>query len=302
MLACSANWATLKQNSKTESTLKMSNSRIDRCFANCADENRPALITFITAGDPDRSASQEILNTLVAAGSDLVELGMPFSDPMAEGIPIQLSSRRALNAGQKMEDTFKIVEKFRESNESTPIVLMGYYNPVYSFGNDRFLDRCVESGVDGLIIVDLPPEADDELCIPAIERGINFIRLATPTTDEHRLPVVLDNTTGFVYYVSITGITGSVAPDSDKVSNAVKQIKRHTKLPVAVGFGVKTPEQAQIIGRDSDGVVVGSAIVDAIKVSLSADGKATSKTTESVYNLVVELAKGVRNSKSDNRK
>jgi len=270
----------------------MAETRIDRRFAALREEGRPALVTFITAGDPDAATSLEILKGLPAAGADIIELGMPFSDPMAEGPPIQRASERALRAGQTMAKTLEMVRKFRQGDDATPIVLMGYYNPIYSYGNERFLDDAKAAGVDGLIIVDLPPEADDELCLPAIERGINFIRLATPTTDDKRLPAVLANTSGFVYYVSILGITGTASPDVGKVSAAVDRIKRHTHLPVAVGFGVKAAGQATAIGRTADGVVVGSAIVNAIAATLDDNGKATGSTVKAVTDLIAELASG----------
>lgn len=276
----------------------MTKTRIDRRFAECAEKNRPALVTFITAGDPDMQTSSDILRSLPEAGADVIELGMPFSDPMAEGIPIQLSSQRALAAGQTMQKTLQMVRDFRTVDQDTPIVLMGYYNPIYSYGSETFLEDAKAAGVDGLIIVDLPPEADDELCIPALNAGINFIRLATPTTDDKRLPTVLANTSGFVYYVSITGITGSASPNTANVRTAVKRIKGHTNLPVAVGFGVKTPDQARIIGQDSDGVVVGSAIVNAIKDSLSEDGHPTERTVSAVSTLVASLADGVRQARA----
>lgn len=272
----------------------MANTRIDRRFAALADDKRPALVTFITAGDPDLATSLEILKSLPAAGADVIELGMPFSDPMAEGPPIQRASERALKAGQTMARTLEMVREFRNGDDATPIVLMGYYNPIYSYGNERFLDDARAAGVDGLIIVDLPPEADDELCIPAMARGINFIRLATPTTDARRLPRVLENTSGFVYYVSILGITGTASPDTAKVRKAVERIKGHTHLPVAVGFGVKTAEQAAAIGAYADGVVVGSAIVNAIASTLDPDGQATVDTVASVTGLVADLSAGTR--------
>lgn len=271
----------------------MTGTRIDRRFKACAEKGRPALVTFITAGDPDLATSQAILEALPAAGADVIELGMPFSDPMAEGIPIQLATQRALKAGQTMDRTLAMVRKFREKDQDTPIVLMGYYNPIYVRGPEAFVAEAHAAGVDGLIVVDIPPEADDELCIPALEGGINFIRLATPTTDDRRLPAVLKNTSGFVYYVSVTGITGSAALNTTNVSAAVKRIKGHTDLPVAVGFGVKTAEDAQAIGKDADGVVVGSVLVEAIRNSLDADGQATDKTVAAVTNLVSSLAGGV---------
>jgi tryptophan synthase alpha chain len=269
-------------------------TRIDRRFAALRKAARPALVTFVTAGDPDYDTSLAILKRLPSAGADIVELGMPFSDPMADGPAIQAAGLRALKAGQTMAKTLDIVRAFRTGDAETPIVLMGYYNPIYIYGPDRFLTDAKAAGVDGLIIVDLPPEADDELCIPAMRAGLNFIRLATPTTDDIRLPTVLQNTSGFVYYVSIAGITGTKTPDNLRVAEAVDRIKRHTDLPVAVGFGVKTPEQAAAIGRNADGVVVGSALVSAIAGSLGEDGRATPGTVEAVTELVGALAQGVR--------
>jgi tryptophan synthase alpha chain len=269
-------------------------TRIDRRFAALKAEGRAGLVTFVTVGDPDYETSLEIARALPAAGADVIELGMPFSDPMADGPAIQASGLRALHAGQTMVKTLEMVRTFRQQDDDTPIVLMGYYNPIYSYGNDRFLAEAREAGVDGLIIVDLPPEEDEELCLPALEAGLNFIRLATPTTDEHRLPTVLANTSGFVYYVSILGITGTAAPDTAKVAAAVTRIKRHTILPVAVGFGVRTAEQARAIGKEADGVVVGSALVSAVKDSLDGQGRATDRTVAAVTDLVAELAGGVR--------
>lgn len=269
-------------------------TRIDRRFAALKAEGRAALITFVMAGDPDYETSLEIARALPAAGADIIELGMPFSDPMADGPAIQASGLRALHAGQTMVKTLEMVRTFRQQNDDTPIVLMGYYNPIYSRGNDRFLAEAREAGVDGLIIVDLPPEEDEELCLPALKAGLNFIRLATPTTDEHRLQTVLANTSGFVYYVSILGITGTAAPDTAKVAAAVTKIKRHTILPVAVGFGVRTAEQACAIGKEADGVVVGSALVNAVKGSLDGRGRATDRTVADVTDVVAELAGGVR--------
>ena len=272
-------------------------TRLTRRFARLAAEGRPALVTFTMAGDPDYAVSSEILMALPAAGADVIELGMPFSDPMADGPAIQMAGQRALKAGQTLAITLEMVRAFRAGDDETPIVLMGYYNPIYSYGNERFLKDAAAVGVDGLIIVDLPPEADDELCIPALSAGINFIRLATPTTDDKRLPTVLQNTSGFVYYVSITGITGTAAPDTGKVAAAVSRIKRLTDLPVAVGFGVKTPEQAAAIGANADGVVVGSALVEAVRTSLAADGAATDATVPAVSGLVSALAEGVRSAR-----
>lgn len=269
-------------------------TRIDQKFEEVAAAGRPALVTFITGGDPDFDTSLAILKALPTAGADVIEVGMPFSDPMAEGIPIQLSSQRALAGGMTLQKTLDLVAAFREDDNTTPIVLMGYYNPIYSRGCEAFIDAALKAGVDGLIVVDLPPEADEELCIPALKAGLNFIRLATPTTDDKRLPTVLANTSGFVYYVSITGITGTASPNVVRVGEAVARIKRHTELPVAVGFGVKTPEQAQEIGKNADGVVVGSAIVSTVRESLDENGAATPATVPGVVSLVEALAAGVK--------
>jgi len=269
-------------------------TRIDARFAALKTEKRPALITFITAGDPDLETSAAILAGLPGAGADVIELGMPFSDPMADGPAIQASSQRALKAGQTMVKTLQMVRDFRAKDATTPIVLMGYYNPIYVYGNARFTKDAKEAGVDGLIVVDVPPEADDELCLPAVEAGLNFIRLATPTTDKARLPAVLKNTSGFVYYVSITGITGAAAPVVNDVQKQVSAIKSATPLPVVVGFGVKSGEQAKALGRTADGVVVGSALVSGIEKSLGSKGEATPGTAEAVLKLVKELSSALR--------
>ncbi|MBN9673140.1 tryptophan synthase subunit alpha [Roseibium aggregatum] len=276
----------------------MSQTRIDRRFKACAEAGRPALVTFITAGDPDLETSQVVLNSLPAAGADVIELGMPFSDPMAEGIPIQLANQRALAAGQTMDKTLDMVRAFREQDQDTPVILMGYYNPIYVRDPKKFVHVAKEAGVDGFIIVDIPAEADDELCIPALEAGLNFIRLATPTTDDKRLPAVLANTSGFVYYVSVTGITGADIKDTGRVATAVNRIKGHTELPVAVGFGVKTADQAANIGKDADGVVVGSVLVNAIRESLDGEGKATATTVRAVTDVVSDLASGCARARS----
>jgi tryptophan synthase alpha chain len=269
-------------------------SRIDARFAALKSENRKALITFVSAGDPDFDASSAILAGLPEAGADIIELGMPFSDPMADGPAIQLSSQRALKAGQDMGRTLDMVRAFRRKDNDTPIVLMGYYNPIYVYGNERFVADAKDAGVDGLIVVDVPPEADEELCLPAVDAGLNFIRLATPTTDAKRLPAVLSNTSGFVYYVSITGITGAATPEVDAVHNQVMRIKQETSLPVVVGFGVKTGEQAKAIAAVADGVVVGSALVSRIEKSLGSKGEATPGTVKDVLAMVRELSASLR--------
>ena len=245
-------------------------TRIDTRFAELKREGRAAFVTFVMCGDPDIETSLAIIKALPSAGADVIELGMPFTDPMADGPSIQAAGLRALKAGTTLKKTLDVVRRFREGDNATPIILMGYYNPIYIHGVDKFLSDAKTAGVDGLILVDMPPEEDDELCIPALKAGLNFIRLATPTTDDKRLPAVLANTSGFVYYVSITGITGSAAADSAKVSQAVGRIKRHTQLPVCVGFGIRTPEAARTIAGAADGVVVGTALVDAIRDSLDA--------------------------------
>jgi tryptophan synthase alpha chain len=268
-------------------------TRIDRRFAALKHEGRSALVTFLMSGDPDYETSLAVIKALPAAGADVIELGMPFTDPMADGPAIQAAGLRALKGGQTLKKTLAMVRAFRETEHDTPIVLMGYYNPIYIYGVDRFLADAKSAGVDGLILVDLPPEEDDELCLPALRAGLNFIRLATPTTDDKRLPAVLANTSGFVYYVSITGITGSAIPDTAKVTGAVARIKRHTALPVCVGFGVKDAQSAASIARGADGVVVGTALVEALRHSL-VNGRSSPHTVKAVAGLVAELAGGVR--------
>ncbi len=268
-------------------------TRIDRRFAALKEEGRAALVTFVMAGDPDYDTSLAIVKALPPAGADLIEIGMPFTDPMADGPAIQAAGLRALKGGQTMKRTLSLVREFRRTDDATPIVLMGYYNPIYIYGVDQFLVDAKAAGVDGLIVVDLPPEEDNELCLPALKAGFNFIRLATPTTDDKRLPAVLANTSGFVYYVSITGITGSAAPDAGKVSSAVERIKRHSALPVCVGFGVRTAEQARVFAERADGVVVGSALIDTVRKHLDTEGKPTPGTADAVADLVRALASGV---------
>ena len=269
-------------------------ARIEARFARCRAEGRAALVTYVMAGDPDPETSLALLRSLPRAGADIVEFGLPFTDPMADGPAIQAAGLRALRAGQTTARTLDLVRRFRADDADTPLILMGYFNPIYQYGVERFLDDARGAGVDGLIVVDLPPEEDDELCLPALQAGLAFIRLATPTTDDRRLPAVLTNTAGFVYYVSITGITGAATPDFGRVATAVERIKRHTALPVVVGFGVKTGAHAAAIAGGADGVVVGSALIQAVKDSLDPAGQATSRTVEAVTTLVGELSAGVR--------
>ncbi len=272
-------------------------TRIDRLFATLKAEARPGLVIYVMAGDPDRETARQILKELPKAGADIIEFGMPFSDPMADGPAIQAAGLRALDGGQTLKKTLEDIAWFRETDPDTPVVLMGYYNPIYIYGVDAFLADARTAGIDGLIVVDLPPEEDDELCLPALRAGLNFIRLATPTTDNKRLPAVLNNTSGFVYYVSITGITGAASPETGLVADAVERIKGHTDLPVAVGFGVRTPEQAAAIGRTADAVVVGSAVVGTIHSHLDDQGRAAGDTVGAVGELVKALAQGVRASR-----
>ena len=269
-------------------------ARIDATFARCRAEGRAALVTYVMAGDPDPETSLKVLEALPASGADIVEFGLPFTDPMADGPAIQAAGLRALKAGQGVAKTLDLVRRFRAGNADTPVILMGYFNPIHTYGVDRFLADAAAAGIDGLIVVDLPPEEDDELCLPALAKGLAFIRLATPTTDERRLPAVLANTAGFVYYVSINGITGTATPDFGAVGTAVGRIRRHTALPVVVGFGVKTGAHAAAIAEGADGVVVGSALVDALHRTLDGAGQATGGSVEAVSVLVRELAAGVR--------
>jgi tryptophan synthase alpha chain len=268
--------------------------RIRRRFEALKGQGRGGLVTFVTAGDPDYETALTIIKGLPEAGADLIEIGMPFSDPMADGPAIQASSLRALKAGMTLKKTLALVTAFRANDKDTPIVLMGYYNPIYHYGVDRFLADAKKAGVDGLIVVDLPPEEDQELCLPALAAGVNFIRLATPTTDDERLPAVLTNTSGFVYYVSIMGITGTRSAADTEIAHAVERLKRHTDLPVAVGFGIRTPEQAATVASIADAAVVGSAIVDKIVTGLDGQGKAKPTLVKEVLGFVAALAQGVR--------
>ncbi|MEP1720652.1 MAG: tryptophan synthase subunit alpha [Nitratireductor sp.] len=267
----------------------MTSTRIDRRMATLKEQGRPALVTYMMGGDPDYDSALSVMRALPQAGADIIELGMPFSDPMADGPAIQAAGLRALKGGQTLKKTLAMATDFRADDDETPIVLMGYYNPIYSYGVAAFLKDAKAAGIDGLIVVDLPPEMDAELCVPALEAGLNFIRLATPTTDDKRLPTVLQNTSGFVYYVSMTGITGSALPDTSRVGEAVGRIKAHTPLPVCVGFGVKSPEQAAAVAAGADGVVVGTAIVNTVAATLDADGQRGADPAAAVSSLVASL-------------
>ena len=268
-------------------------ARIEARFAKLQAEGRAALVAYVMSGDPDPETSARIMAGLPAAGADIIELGMAFTDPMADGPSIQVAGLRALKAGVTLKKTLAMAEEFRRHDTETPIVLMGYYNPIYAFGVPAFLAAARTAGIDGLIIVDLPPEEDEELCLPAMEAGLSFIRLATPTTDDKRLPAVLANTSGFVYYVSYTGITGAGAAEAGAVAKAVARIRRYTDLPIAVGFGIRTPDQAKDIAAVADGAVVGSAFTDAVRDSLDGDGKAGAGTVDAVLDLTRSLAAGV---------
>ena len=268
--------------------------RIERRFAALREDGRSGLVTFTMMGDPDIETSFEILRGLPAAGADIIEIGSPFTDPMADGPVIQVAGQRALKAGITLEKTIALVRRFRETDDETPLILMGYYNPIYIYGVDRFLGDALDAGLDGLIIVDLPPEEDSELCLPALEAGLAFIRLTAPTTDDARLPRVLANSSGFVYYISITGITGADGASSQSIAAAVERLRRHTKLPIAVGFGIKTPEQVAAVAGSADAAVVGSAIISAIENSLNGAGAATPQTVDAALSLVQALSAGVR--------
>jgi tryptophan synthase alpha chain len=268
-------------------------SRIDRRFAALREQGRAALVTFVMGGDPDPATSLALLKALPGAGADVIEVGMPFSDPMADGPAIQAAGLRALHGGMTLHGVLKLVTEFRQTDADTPIILMGYYNPIYVYGVEKFLIDARAAGADGMIVVDLPPEEDSELCAPALRAGLCFIRLATPTTDDARLPAVLANTSGFVYYVSIAGVTGAGRPDYSHVSKAVARIKAHTPLPVVVGFGVKDAQAAATIAAHADGVVVGSALIDALAKTLDGQGRGGAAAVEAVSALVRELAAGV---------
>jgi tryptophan synthase alpha chain len=273
-------------------------SRIDARFAALKREGRAGLITYLTCGDPDTESFAQILAGLPQAGADLIEIGVPFSDPMADGPAIQAAGLRALKAGMTLAKVLTIVRGFRAKDEQTPIVLMGYYNPIYHYGVAKFLANAKTAGVDGLIVVDLPPEHDEELCIPAKAAGLDFIRLATPTTDDKRLPQVLKNTQGFLYYVAVAGVTGTKSATGDVITAAVTRLKKHTDLPVAVGFGIRTPAQAAAVAKVADAAVVGSALVDRVAAALDATGKATPALIKAVLGDVQALSQGVRSARA----
>lgn len=269
-------------------------TRLNTRFARCRAEDRPALIPFITAGDPDLETSQKILEALPEAGADVIELGVPFSDPVAEGPPVQMSSTRALKAGHSLKKTLEMVRRFRLGDQKTPIILMGYYNPIYVYGVSRFIEDALECGVDGVLVVDLPREMDDELCIPAVERGLHFIHLATPTTDPQRLSLILQHASGFLYTVALAGVTGADLTQEERVRAQLREIKAQTSLPVAVGFGIKTPTMVQKMGQDADAVVVGSALVERIRLSLDTEGRATERTVSEGVAFVKVLSEAAR--------
>jgi tryptophan synthase alpha chain len=277
-------------------------SRITKRFAALKSEGRGGLITFVTAGDPDLETSLDIIKGLPAAGADLIEIGMPFSDPMADGPAIQLSSQRALKAGATVAKTLGMAKAFRANDDDTPLVLMGYYNPIYIYGVDKFLTDAVAAGIDGLIVVDLPPEEENELCLPAQQTGIDFVYLTAPTTDDARLPRVLEHARGFVYYVSITGITGTKSAGIEEIEAAVTRLRKHTDLPIGVGFGITTPEQAGAVAAVADAAVVGSTLVSTVLDNLDGNGKAKFGLVNAVLGLVGDLAEGVRSNQKANTK
>lgn len=272
--------------------------RIATRFAKLREENRSGLVTFTMMGDPDIETSFEILKGLPAAGADIVEIGSPFTDPMADGPVIQVAGQRALKAGITLAKTLELVRRFRETDAETPLILMGYYNPIYIYGVDRFLADAKAAGLDGMIVVDLPSEEDEELCIPALDAGLSFIRLIAPTTDDRRLPVVLENSGGFVYYISITGITGAGGAETESIADALTRVRGFTDLPICVGFGIKTPDQAADVARVADGTVVGSALIDRIAGSLDDAGRATEATVGAAHDLVRALSDGVRGARA----
>ena len=272
---------------------QLSDTRITRCFAKLSEQKRKAFVAFLTGGDPDFDTSKELICGLPAAGVDLIEIGIPFSDPMADGPAIQASSQRALKNGMTLQKTLELVRAFRATDDTTPIVLMGYYNPIYRYGVDRFVQESKAIGVDGLIIVDLPPEEDAELCEPALTAGLHWIRLVTPSTDDSRIDTVLHNVSGFVYYISVLGVTGTRRAVADQIETAVARLRKHTSLPIAVGFGIKTAENAHAVAQHADGIVVGSAIVDLVKANLDEHGKPNASLVKTVHEFVRAIADGV---------
>ena len=272
---------------------QLSDTRITRCFAKLSEQKRKAFVAFLTGGDPDFDTSKELICGLPAAGVDLIEIGIPFSDPMADGPAIQASSQRALKNGMTLQKTLELVSAFRATDDTTPIVLMGYYNPIYRYGVDRFVQESKAIGVDGLIIVDLPPEEDAELCEPALTAGLHWIRLVTPSTDDSRIDTVLHNVSGFVYYISVLGVTGTRRAVADQIETAVTRLRKHTSLPIAVGFGIKTAENARAVAQHADGIVVGSAIVDLVKANLDEHGNPNASLVETVHEFVRAIADGV---------
>ena len=272
---------------------QLSDTRITRCFAKLSEQKRKAFVAFLTGGDPDFDTSKKLICGLPAAGVDLIEIGIPFSDPMADGPAIQASSQRALKNGMTLKKTLELVRAFRATDDTTPIVLMGYYNPIYRYGVDRFVQESKAIGVDGLIIVDLPPEEDAELCEPALTAGLHWIRLVTPSTDDSRIDTVLHNVSGFVYYISVLGVTGTRRAVADQIETAVTRLRKHTSLPIAVGFGIKTAENAHAVAQHADGIVVGSAIVDLVKANLDEHGKPNASLVKTVHEFVRAIADGV---------
>jgi len=272
----------------------VSETRIDRRFAALKAEGRAAFVTYIMAGDPNFEASLEIVKGLPTAGADVIEIGLPFTDPMADGPAIQQAGLRSLAGGMTLKSTLRLVSEFRKSDDTTPVVLMGYYNPIYAYGVESFLTDALAAGIDGLIVVDLPAEEDEELCLPAVKAGLNFIRLATPTTDDKRLPTVLANSSGFLYYVSIAGTTGAAAPKASDVAIAVNRIRKTTDLPIAVGFGLRTGEQAAEIAKIADGAVVGTALVEQVAL-----GSNDQDAVERVLDLARKISKGIRGVKKN---